>query len=260
MKSAFLRFTALFTLFFGVLAAAPILAQDDDLEDLRLFLPFIPNIQFSAVYVAIEKGYFAEEGFNVVLEYGDENVAVDLVAAGELQFALISGEQVLMARAGQRPVVYVYGWFQRFPVGIVVPDTTEGVESIADLAGRNVGIPGRFGASYSGLIAGLDAFGLTEFDINLEAIGFAAPDVMCLGGVEAAVVYVNNEPLQIQNRADAGDCGDITSVSVLPFADVANMVSNGMVTNEATIADDPDRVQAVVRAFHRGLADRKSVV
>lgn len=228
-------------------------AQDDP-QELDFSLTFIPNIQFAPLYVAIAQGYFAEEGLNLIVEYGDEPVLVDLVAAGQLEFAVISGEQVILARAGQRPVVFVYEWFQRYPVGIVVPDTT-GAATITELEGRRIGIPGLFGASYTGLVALLSANDMDETDIQLEAIGFNAPDIVCAGGVDAAVVYVNNEPLQIQQRADAGQCGDITSVVVIPVASFADMVSNGLVTSEALIAENPELVAAVVRAFDRGLRD-----
>lgn len=251
----FKRFYVILLLLVCTLALMPVHAQTDDaLEDLTFALTFIPNIQFSPLYVAIEQGYFAEAGLVIDIEYGDENVLVDLIAADQLYFATISGEQVIMARAGDRPVVYVYEWFQEFPVGIVIPDTTPAA-SVDDLHGRRVGIPGRFGASYSGLIALLAAYDMTEQDIALEPIGFNAPDVICLGGVEASVVYVNNEPLQIQQRADSGQCGDITSVEVIPVAADVDIVSNGIVTSEALIASNPELVRAVVLAFHLGLRD-----
>jgi NitT/TauT family transport system substrate-binding protein len=237
-----------------VLVTSVSAAAQNERRELRFFLPFIPNIQFAPVYVAIANGYFAEEGLDVVVEYGDENVAVDLLAANELQFGMISGEQVILARAGGRPVVYVYQWFQQFPVGVVVPDTS-GVEAPEDLAGRRIGIPGLFGASYTGIVALLGSAGLAESDVQLEPIGFVAPDVVCAGGVEVSVVYVNNEPLQIQQRADAGECGDITSVDVIYIGDYVDLVSNGVTTNEQTIAEDPELVAAVVRAFDKGLRD-----
>ncbi|GAB4528180.1 MAG: ABC transporter substrate-binding protein [Anaerolineae bacterium] len=228
-------------------------AQEDETQDVRFFLTFVPNIQFSPLYVAIEKGY--AEGLNIQIEHGDENVGVDLIAAGEIPFGMISGEQVILARAGRRPVVYVYEWFQKFPVGIIVPDTTEGIESVNDLAGLRVGIPGRFGASYFGLTALLAANGMQESDIALEPIGFSAPDVVCAGRVDASVVYVNNEPLQIQQRADAAACGEIASVEVILVADYADMVSNGIMTNEDVIAENPELVTAMVAAFDSGLHD-----
>ncbi len=242
------RMIVLFMLMLIPLAAR---AQDAATKQ-TLFMTFVPNIQFAPVYVALEKGYFKDAGIEVEIEHGDETLGVDLIAANERQFGLISGEEVIKARANGRPVVYVYEWFQKYPVGIAAPDN---VASVLDLKGRTVGIPGRFGASYNGMTALLTANDMTESDIDLQEIGFNAPDVFCVGGVEAAVVYINNEPLQIQNRADAGDCGDVQSVKVFPVYESADMVSNGLITNEQTITDNPDLVRAIVEAFDRGLRD-----
>ncbi|HEX2905418.1 MAG TPA: ABC transporter substrate-binding protein [Phototrophicaceae bacterium] len=220
--------------------------------DVTFFMTFVPNIQFAPVYVALEKGYFADAGINLTIEHGEEPVGLDLIAANERQFGLISGEEVIKARANGRPVVYVYEWFQKYAVGIVVP---EGVKSVKDLAGRKVGIPGRFGASYNGLVALLAANDMAESDIQLEPIGFNAPDVFCVGGVEASVVYINNEPQQIQQRIDQGECGAVTGINVFPVSDGADLVSNGLVTNETVIAENPELVQAIVTAFDKGLHD-----
>lgn len=229
-------------------------ASAQDAQDVTFFLTFVPNIQFSPLYVAVENGYFADSGINLTLEHGDEPLGVDLIASGQRQFGMISGEQVIAARSQGRPVVFVYEWFQSYPVGIAAP-VESGIQSVEDLRGRVVGIPGRFGASYSGLTALLDANGMTEQDIQLEEIGFNAPEAICTGRVEATVVYANNEPLQMRNRAAAGDCGSVTDVIVLPVSDAADMVSNGIVTSEETIASDPDLVTTVVSAFDRGLRD-----
>jgi NitT/TauT family transport system substrate-binding protein len=243
----------LLTFILAILLITGIHAQSE-LTDVRFFLSYIPNIQFSPIYVAAAKGYFEEEGYNLILEHGDENVGVEQIATGDIPFGMISGEQVILARANGRPVVYVYEWFQKYPIAVVIPSTTE-AETVADLRGLKVGIPGRFGANYSGLTALLAANDMTENDIQVEVIGFNAPDIVCAGLVNAAVVYINNEPLQLQARAEAGACGDITGVKVIPAAESANMVSNGIVTNEQIIADNPEMVAAVVRAFDRGLRD-----
>lgn len=227
-------------------------AQDEAPQTIRFYLTFVPNVQFAPMYVALGGGHFAERGLEVAVEYIDEPVLVDLIAAGEAQFGMVSGEQVLMARAGGRPVVYVYEWFQDYPVGIVVPDTIA-AETVDDLRGLRVGIPGRFGASYSGLIALLAANDMEERDIQLEPIGYVAPDVLCAGRIDVSVIYVNNEPLQIQQRADAGQCDDVTAVRVLRVADDANMVSNGIVTSEALIDGNPELVREAVAAFDAGL-------
>ena len=225
----------------------------DDLEEQTLLMTFIPNIQFAPTYVAIEAGYFADAGYSVSLEYLDEPIVVDLVAADENQFGIVSGEQVILAGSQNRPIVYVYEWFQQFPLGIVYPDTIE-ADGIEDLADLRFGISGRFGASYIGLTSLLNSAGMVESDISLEEIGFSAPEVFCVGGVEASVIYVNNEPLQISNRAAQGDCGDVTGVNVLPIADVVDLVANGIITNQDMIDNNPEQVAAFVGAFDAGLA------
>jgi NitT/TauT family transport system substrate-binding protein len=235
-----------------VLGAVGVQAQTP--TNLTFFLTYIPNIQFAPIYVALEKGYFADAGLNITLESGEEPDGINLIAANQLQFGLASGEQVIAARAQDRPVRSVYEWYQKYPIGVVVTNES-GIKTPADLKGKTIGIPGLYGASYTGVIALLSANNLTEQDVQLQSIGYNAPQVICVGGVQAAVVYVNNEPLQIQDSIDKKDCGSVTGITVFPVSAAADMVSNGIITNEETIDSHPELVTAFVAAFDHGLRD-----
>lgn len=245
------RFVAVMLLFSGVFAVR---AQDDPTpEPLTFFMTFVPNVQFSQMYVGMEKGYFAEAGFDLTLEYANEPDGVERIALGDLEFGLIAGEQVILARANSRPVVSVYEWWQQYPI-VIVADASQ-VSTPADLAGLRVGLPGRFGATYSGLLAFLAANDLSEQALDLQEIGFNAPEVLCVGGVVASAVYGNNEPLQVQQRIDAGDCPALEAITVLPVVDYVDLVSNGVVTNEMLIAEQPERVARMVSAYDRAVRD-----
>lgn len=244
-------FLILALLLAGVLSAQ---AQSAAPRDLTFFLTYIPNVQFAPVYVALEKGYFADAGLNVTLQSGDEPDGINLIAANQLQFGFASGEQVIAARAQGRPVKFVYEWFQKYPVGVLVTKES-GITTPAELKGKTIGIPGLYGASYTGVTALLAANGLTERDVTLQSIGYSAPQVICVGGVQASVIYVNNEPLQVQDRINQGDCGSVTGITVFPVAAAADMVSNGIVTNEETIANEPELVTTLVTAYDHALRD-----
>jgi NitT/TauT family transport system substrate-binding protein len=171
---------------------------------------------------------------------------VRLVAAGELPFAIASGDQVLLAREQELPVVTFVNWWRRFPVAIVALEES-GLKSPIDLAGRKVGIPETFGASYIGWRALAAANGMADQDVTLETIGYTQLANLTEGRVDAVVVYANNEPVQLEQMGYG-----FVEFSV---ADYATLVSNGIITNEKTLEENPELARAFARAFLKGLED-----
>lgn len=220
-------------------------AGADELRPVTVAMGYIPNVQFAPFYVAMEKGYFAEEGIELALDYGMENDLIELVAANELSFAIASGDQVMLGRAGGRPIRYIANWYRRFPVAV-----TSIAHDISDpkvLEGKTVGLPGMFGANYIGWLALLQAAQLDESAIRVEAIGFNQVPVLMEGRVDAVVVYATNEPLQLKEQG--------YTPSTFYIADVVDLVANGLITNEETIQNDPELVEGMVRALLRGIED-----
>ena len=209
-----------------------------------LAMGFIPNVQFAPFYVAVNKGYFAEENLEIEFDYGMETDLLNLVGTDALQFAVASGDQVILARGQGLPVVYVMTYFQRFPVAVVSLEDVP-MEEPQDLVGRSVGIPGLWGASYIGWLALLDAAGIDEQDVKLESIGYTQVASLTEGQVDAAVVYAANEPVQLRQAG--------YDPNIIYVADYTNLVSNGIITNDKTIAERPELVGALVQAVLRGL-------
>jgi len=216
------------------------------LQTIRLPMGYLPSVQYAPFYVADARGYFAEEGLALEFDYAFETDGVKLVGAGELPFSLASGEQVLLARQQDLPVVYVLGWWQAYPVAIAAV-ASSGIDEPADLVGRTIGIPLLGGASYIGYAALMAANGLPPDAATLQVIGFTQVEALQAGQVEAAVVYANNEPIVLESQG--------VPVNVIRVADYVTLASNGIITNETTLRDHPDLIRRMVRATLRGLQD-----
>ena len=214
------------------------------LREITIAMGYIPNVQFAPFYVAVEKGYFKDEGISLKFDYGWETDILKLVGTGELSFAVASGDQVLLARSQGLPVVYVANWYRRFPVA-VVSLAEKGIREPSDLKGKKIGIPALFGASYIGWRALLYAQGLDEGDFNLQEIGYTQVESLTKGLVDAAICYAMNEPVRLRQEG--------YEVNVILVADYMNLTSNGLITNEETIQENPQLVRGMVRAFLRGL-------
>lgn len=216
------------------------------LKQVRLPMGYIPNVQFAPFYVGVEKGYFKEEGIEIQFDYSFETDGVQLVGAGELSFSLASGEQVLLARAQGLPVVYSYAWYNNFPVSVIAAPELN-VHKPADLKGKDIGLPGLFGASYIGLEALLFSGGVEASQVRMEAIGFNQVEAFAAGQKKAVVVYTTNEPVVLKARGIP-----FTEVRV---ADYLQLVANGVITNEKTIREDPELVRGMNRALARAIRD-----
>jgi NitT/TauT family transport system substrate-binding protein len=217
-----------------------------ELTKIRLPMGYIANIQYAPFYVAVEKGYFREAGIEVEFDYKFETDGVALVGSGELPFAVVSGEQVLLARAQGLPVRYVAAWYQQYPVSVVARSEL-GIVIPQDLKGKKIGLPGLFGANYVGLRALLNDAEMSENDVTLDSIGFNQVELLAAGQQDIVVGYTANEPIQLKSRGIA-----VTEIRV---SDYVQLASNGVLASEKVTEENPELVRKFVGAFLKGLAD-----
>jgi NitT/TauT family transport system substrate-binding protein len=229
-----------------VLLASGCKSKSTQLTHIRLPMGYIPNVQQAPFYVAVEKGYFRKAGIEIEFDYSFETDGVALVGAGKLQFSVASGEQVLLAREQGIPVSYVMAWYKDYPVAVVAM-TDQGIRTPQDLRGKKIGLPGLFGASYIGLRALLNVGGLQESDVTLDVIGYNQVEALAAGREQAVVVYAANEPVALRAQG--------YSLDVMRVSDYVQLASNGLITNEATLANDPNLVRKMVQAILHGMTD-----
>lgn len=231
----------------GLLACTSSQVSSDagKLRSIQLPMGYIPNIQYAPFYVAVEKGYFAEQGIELKFDYSFETDGVALVGAGELPFAVASGEQVLLARSQGLPVVYTFAWYQQFPIS-VVSTADLNIKEPADLRGQTIGLPGLFGANYIGLQALLFSAGLTTEDVKMDAIGFNQVEAFATKQKNIVVGYAANEPIVLRSQG--------FELNELRVADYVQLTANGIISSENTIAEEPDLVRRMLSAFAKGIS------
>ncbi len=214
------------------------------LTEVSVVMGYIPNVQFAPWYVAESKGYFAEAGLKPKFNWGFEVDGVKLVGANQSDFAMLGGDMVIQARAQNIPLVYVANYYNGFPI-VVVSFKDKKIEKPQDLAGKKVGLPGFFGATYTGWRALLYEANLKESDVKAQDIGFAQVAALTQGIVDAVAGYANNEPVQLRLQGK--------EINVIRVADYSRLVGIGLVTNEKTIAEKPQVVRGLVTALLRGV-------
>ncbi len=221
-------------------------APSAGLTPVTVIMGYIPNVQFAPWFVADKKGYFAQEGLQVKFQWGFETDGVKLVGAGQADFAILGGDQVIQARAQDVPLVYVANYYNAFPITIFSLQD-KNIKTPQDLVGKKIGLPAFWGATYTGWRALLYGAGIKEQDVKVQDVGFAQVAAVTQGVVDAAAGYANNEPVQMRIAGK--------DINVIQVWDYSKLVGTGLVTNEKTVADRPQLVQKMVRAIERGVQD-----
>lgn len=81
-----------------------------DLKELDVVLDWYPNALHAFMYVAMEKGYYADEGLKINIRFpSNANDAISLVAAGQADIGLYYQQDVIQARAEQNVPVKSIG-------------------------------------------------------------------------------------------------------------------------------------------------------
>jgi NitT/TauT family transport system substrate-binding protein len=217
------------------------------LTPLSVGLGFIPSVQFAPFYLADQAGYYAEAGLDVTFQNKIDPDLITLVGAGSVDLGLADGTSVIPAVSQAIPIKYVATIYGQFP-SIVFSKTSAGIDAPEDLAGRTLGIPGRYGSSWIMLQALLASADLTPDDLEIvEYPDFGQGAAVIAGAVETATGFVNNEPIQLELSGEPA--------TVLHVDDVVPLPGNGLIAGDATIEAKRDAIEAFIAATLRAMAE-----
>ena len=209
-------------------------------------LTYIPNDQFSPFYLAEADGDFAAAGVTPTLRHhGASEGLFTALAAGQEQFVIAGGDEMLQARSEGLDLVAVAAYYRSYPVVVIVPDNS-GIATLADLKGRTIGLPGKFGENWFGLQVALRTAGLTIDDVTIQEIGYTQQAALTTHKVDAIVGFVNNDAVQF------GLSGLATRSLPIAEGDVP-LVGISLITTAAYAESNPDAVRAVAAGMLAGI-------
>ncbi|HCF49148.1 MAG TPA: ABC transporter substrate-binding protein [Syntrophomonas sp.] len=108
------------------------------LQKVTVLLDWFPNTNHTGLYVAQQQGYYQAEGLDVEIIQPPEGGQVQLLAAGQGDFAISAQEEIIMARSQGIPVVAVAAVIQHNTSGFAAPQD-RGVKAPADFEGKTYG-------------------------------------------------------------------------------------------------------------------------
>jgi NitT/TauT family transport system substrate-binding protein len=183
---------------------------------LTVGLGYIPSVQFAPFYLADQKGYYADAGLAVTFQNKIDPDLVALVGQGTLDIGVADGTSVIPAVSQGIPIRYVATIYGTYP-SIVFAKESSGIRTAADLRGRKLGIPGKYGSSWIMLQALLRSVGLTPDDLTIvEYPDFGQGTAVQQGAVEAATGFTNNEPVQLELAGEKAVVLHVDKVIALP--------------------------------------------
>jgi NitT/TauT family transport system substrate-binding protein len=231
----------------GPFAACAATPGTGDLRAVTLVLGYRPDVQFAPFYVAQQEGFFADAGLEVTIEHHQAPDVQRLVADGQAEFGVADATDVMIARTSGIPIRYASTLYASFPVALI-GEASVVPSDPADLAGRTIGTPGRFGSSWHALLALLEAGGLTADDVTIrEYPQFNQVDGLSNGDVELITGFRNNEPLRLEARG--------MEVGLLTVDEVAPLPGPGIIVGDGLLDADPALVEAFTAAVAAAQAE-----
>lgn len=217
----------------------------DGFGSIAVQLSWIKNAEFAGEFMADDKGYFEDAGFDEVNLLAGPVSTEELVATGKADFGLSNAISTGASIANSEfPLKIIGTTYQKNPFSILSLADGGDIATPQDLIGKKIGVQDPNLSLFNALLA---ANGIDPDDVEIVPNGF---DIAPLedGQIDGLVAYVTNESLLVQG--DGFETTDLTFAdNGLPF------VAESVIATEETIENKPDMVKAFLKAEIQGWND-----
>lgn len=238
------------TLAVALFSAAPAMAQ----TALKFTLDWKFEGPAAGFFLALDKGYFKEEGLDVTIDTGNGSVeAIPRVASGAYQmgFGDINSVIKFLDEDPSQKVTAVMMVYDK-PVFALVGRKSLGItDDPKSVEGKKLGAPPPDGA-FAQWVAFKEVAGIDDSAITIESIGFPVREPMLASGdVDAVFGFAFSVILNLKAQGVPDE--DIASIL---FADHGlELYGNAVLVNEDFAAANPEAVTGFLKALAKGYAD-----
>ena len=221
-----------------------------DVREISVVLDWYPNALHAFLYVAEEKGYFAEEGLKLKIQFpSNTNDALSLIAAGQSDIGLYYQQDVILARANQNIPVKSIGAVIQSPLNIVLSLKDKNILTPKDLAGKKIGYAGTE-LSEALIESMLNDAGVDYTQVTMIDVGFDLMSSMTTGNVDATIgCLVNHEVPQMEEE------GFEVNYFFPDDFGVPTYYEGIFVVNDKTASEEQEMLAGFLRASRKGFDD-----
>jgi len=220
-------------------------SSDGGRASVTIALDWTPNTNHTGVFVAKQKGWYADEKLNVtILPYSEGSSPDVQVAAGKADFGFSFEEAVTVARAAGRPVVSLAAVIQQNSSAIVTLKDS-GLDRPAKLNGRRyAGFGAPFEEPTINAILNCDGVSAPRFEnVTTNTFGFQA---LLAKQADFVWIFLGWEGTEARRQNV-----DLNTFPPTSFC-IPNYYSPVIVTNETMTKEKADVVRRFMRATARG--------
>lgn len=210
----------------------------------------ITNPAFAYLFVAIDKGYFAEEGLAPSIQALDGQIATSALIGGGLNYSSSPASAIGAILKGAHVKVIYYAARRASEELWSIDDSAK---SFSDLKGKLIVVGGRGGSEEIFIRLLLKSENLPSDFVSYSPLG--------VGPIKAAALASGSQQNAMLNMLERGQLQAMGILSkghmVVDFRKVADMPNGGLATSDQEIAQHRERVIRVMRALLKGAAFMK---